>query len=190
MKCPACGALNTDEFQHCRKCGTYVSPLYQQPKPDETTERAVPRMATGEPLDPERIGKSMRTLEPVIGGIMIMIVCVGAYIVSVAMYHESLNYNELNAPIPQSYVDALLKLTILTAPIGIVGGVAAIMRNNFLFANAAGAAATLTGVLVFGVGLLAALIAWGLVATSKGEFRPIFGGAGNPQTDSLAETDQ
>ena len=170
MKCPSCGASNTDEFQRCKECGTYISPLYQEQR-DKTTPD---RIAGAEPdrgsVDPERINASLRTLGPFIAGTMLLLSSIGAIVIAYKVYTVSLEINDLYEIMPTSSVEGILKMTLLISPFGMVGGVAAMLRRNYAYANVGCIAVIVIGFILFIGFALAAFIAWAIIAASRGEF--------------------
>jgi hypothetical protein len=174
MKCPSCGASNTDEFQHCQRCGSYISPLYED-QGGGTPAMNLNRQAVGRgDLDPKRITESLRTLEPVIGGAIVILASIGAAIVAGLVYSTSMEWGDTYAMVPISFIEQVLKITMVTSAAGIVGGAAAVVRRQYAFANVGCIAALMSGFLIFFGFALAALIAWGLIASSKEEFKPVF----------------
>jgi len=175
MKCPNCGSVLPDKFQTCSICGAYVSPLYQDP---ELVPRVpMKRQPRERPLVPEEISSSLRTYEPVIGGLILVVLSILAIVVCLTMdvrdFIDSsyLSYDES----VYSLVSTILKLTAILSPVGLVGGIAAMFRRNFAFANVACVACVVFGLMLFYLfGLFAALVAWGLIATSNEEFLPTF----------------
>jgi len=174
MKCPSCGTVNTDEFQHCQRCGSYISPLYKD-QGGRTPAKNLDRPGVGRgDFDPKRITASLRTLEPVIGGAIIILVSIGAAIIAGLVYSTSIALGDLYSIVPISFVEQVLKITMVTSAAGIVGGAAAVVRRQYVFANVGCIAALVSGFLIFFGFALAAMIAWGLIANSKEEFKPVF----------------
>jgi hypothetical protein len=176
MKCPSCGASNTDEFQRCKECGTYISPLYQEQR-DETPvgKIAGPAPDRGS-VNPERITASLRTLGPFIAGMILLLSSIGAIVIAYKMYTASLAINDLYEIMPTSSVEAILKMTLLISPFGMVSGATAMMRRNYAYANVGCVAVIVIGFILFIGFALAAFIAWGIIATSRGEFMPLLEG--------------
>jgi hypothetical protein len=172
MKCPSCGAANTDEFQHCRSCGTYISPLYQDQRGEGAAQEFVGPKWGNETVEPEMIMSSLKTWEPVIGGTIVFLVSLLAIIVSLLIYPRTPADYEQYSLLPSSYVTTVFKAVLIVSPIGLVGGLLSIARKNYTFANAGCAAAILPGIFLFYLyGLVAVMIAWGFIATSEGEFK-------------------
>jgi len=176
MKCPSCGSVYPDGFQVCEKCGAYVSSVYQG-QANGTKPKSARRFRTDErKIDPGSITASLKTAGPLIGGVALILMSLFTMVTCIAMYprgpDDMANFLYLGS---YSFITTIFKLSLVLSAISLVGGVAAIYRRFYAIATLGCVAAIIFGFLLYYLfGLFAALLVWGVIAGSQGEFRPTF----------------
>jgi len=178
MKCPSCGAEYPDGFRVCKKCGAFVSSIYQE-QTDKAMPEPVPRAKRNEErFDPQRIVSSLKTSEPIIGGSALIVMSIIALAISLIGVSDLESIDSLGIDEDDrmtNLVRTIFMACAVLSVIGVIGGLAAVNRRYFAVATAGCISAVLFGfVVLYGWGILAALLVWALIATSQGEFKPTF----------------
>ena len=126
-------------------------------------------------LDPRSIEASLKTNQPLIGGTIILLASLAVLTVTIAFYPRRMD--DISPPFfptddALSLVRAIFYICGFLSPIGIIGGVLAILRRHYAIAMLGAAASVVASVLMFYViGIFVTLVGMAIISTSSEQFR-------------------
>lgn len=126
-------------------------------------------------LDPKSIEASLKTNEPLIGGTIILLVSLAVLVVTIVFYPRRME--DISPPFfptenALSLVRTIFYICAFLSPIGIMGGVLAILRRHYAVAMLGAAASVVASALMFYViGIFITLVGMALIATSNEQFK-------------------